>query len=321
MTLIITAVRGLDVFQVSDRRVTQQTGTATSTWDPAANKAVVVRGTDFAVSMCYTGLAYIGDMPTDQFITQQVIGQRLIVQSAGAFSGEPWLTHLQGTAERLREGLDTAYGKLVRPDWRATGLQVVIGGIQRRTPRDARLIWVVSKANAATPCEIVKLDIDEVRDLGTLRYDGSYRFAIAGDVAHTSHAELESVLGPIAHQGWEPFLEAMIEYVRTVGRRTPTVGQDVMSVLFGGSCDEILIRYTPNPAAAGVPNPAYTPWTITSRSLTAPSVIQGHTSGAAWGVGQGDAEIRFTYEGPTYPPELVTVIQRINAQTRPSPPA
>jgi hypothetical protein len=65
MTLIITAVADDAVAQVSDRRLTLPDG---SVFSDDANKAICIACADARVSLAYTGLARIGDTPTDHWL-------------------------------------------------------------------------------------------------------------------------------------------------------------------------------------------------------------------------------------------------------------
>jgi len=64
MTLNVVACNYWHVVQVSDRRLTLNG----IPWDDAANKCVVVGCRDALLSITYTGLAYIGEVPTDEWI-------------------------------------------------------------------------------------------------------------------------------------------------------------------------------------------------------------------------------------------------------------
>ena len=72
MTLIHSfACKGY-VLQVSDRRVTHKG----KVFDSLANKAIVYVGADGVMSVAYTGLAYIDEVHTDQWMAEILSGRR-----------------------------------------------------------------------------------------------------------------------------------------------------------------------------------------------------------------------------------------------------
>lgn len=75
MTLVLSfACHGIAV-QVADRLVSQQRGRAISPLDQIANKLLIYRARDAIVSMGYAGQAFIGEIPTDEWIAQLLSGE------------------------------------------------------------------------------------------------------------------------------------------------------------------------------------------------------------------------------------------------------
>ncbi len=73
MTLIAAVITKIGVVQVSERLVSDR-GTE---FDSTANKQLVYLGHTWAVSMAYTGTAYIGKLPTDEWLAEALIGKPL----------------------------------------------------------------------------------------------------------------------------------------------------------------------------------------------------------------------------------------------------
>jgi hypothetical protein len=70
MTQILTAACPDFIAQLSDRLVVAKRGSAIEQHDPAANKTVVFRASDAIVTIGYTGIAYVGQIPTDRWIAE-----------------------------------------------------------------------------------------------------------------------------------------------------------------------------------------------------------------------------------------------------------
>jgi hypothetical protein len=81
VTLILTvATRGF-VLQVSDRLVTKHQWRHTH--DPASNKKIIFITQDSLVTIGYSGLAYFGSTPTDEWLAGQLSGYGTVVPTAG----------------------------------------------------------------------------------------------------------------------------------------------------------------------------------------------------------------------------------------------
>lgn len=77
MTLVLSfACRGI-VVQVADRLVSQLRGRALTPLDPIANKLLIYRARDAMVSIGYAGQAFIGRVPTDEWIARLLSGVAL----------------------------------------------------------------------------------------------------------------------------------------------------------------------------------------------------------------------------------------------------
>lgn len=70
MTLVLTAASPFHVVQVSDRLVTA----GGRDHDAVSNKTVIYRAKDALVSIGYSGVAYVGDMPMDEWIAGTLWG-------------------------------------------------------------------------------------------------------------------------------------------------------------------------------------------------------------------------------------------------------
>lgn len=71
MTQLIALFDELGIFLATDRRTTQIT-TPLRLHDPDANKTVIYMASDAVVGIAYTGDAYVGGLPTDEWIAAQL---------------------------------------------------------------------------------------------------------------------------------------------------------------------------------------------------------------------------------------------------------
>jgi hypothetical protein len=69
MTQILTSASWGGACQVSDRLVTVDG----SAFDPAANKSIVIGAKDGIAALSYTGLAFLGGVPTDQWLAELLL--------------------------------------------------------------------------------------------------------------------------------------------------------------------------------------------------------------------------------------------------------
>jgi hypothetical protein len=75
MTLISSHIHPAFAVQISDRLVVEKRGTVIKPFDPFSNKSVVFWARDAIVSIGYTGLAFVGDMPMDEWIAATLMGR------------------------------------------------------------------------------------------------------------------------------------------------------------------------------------------------------------------------------------------------------
>jgi hypothetical protein len=137
VTLILSAFLRDAVVQVSDRRVVWPDGRVASEMD---NKAVCVGCAEAHFAIAYTGLARIGDQPTDECLFEAL--SRLTV---GKMT-------LEGVLAALCRHLDNKFRNLrgIRPDYRGLelciagykGAKQLVGGISNRRDEKAQIVPV-----------------------------------------------------------------------------------------------------------------------------------------------------------------------------------
>src|SRR5689334_10815609 len=117
MTLILTRASKDFVLQVTDRLVTQ----GMSEFDSLANKNIVYCARNAIVAIAYTGFAFLGDIPTDQWVVEQLIGQpfdRDRKPPAVVMGLRPQSLDLGRSLTLLKEKLDAAAATSVPEKWK-----------------------------------------------------------------------------------------------------------------------------------------------------------------------------------------------------------
>jgi len=127
MTLNITAANPWFVAQVSDRRLTW----AGRPYDDEANKAVVLGCRDALLLVTYTGLGYIDELRTDDWIVEVLDANKVVRRDMGF------------AVEVLRQAATDAFSRLPAPD-RGAAHTFLLAGWHCRGKRQIPYIWVVS---------------------------------------------------------------------------------------------------------------------------------------------------------------------------------
>jgi hypothetical protein len=109
---------------VGDRLVSSVKGGKVSEHDPRANKQVIVIARDALASIGYTGLAYLGDRPTDDVLAEVAAGSSL---GQGMMAGGVDVGTAYEVAERIRGHLDNLFSKSPSE----YGFEVAITGLKR----------------------------------------------------------------------------------------------------------------------------------------------------------------------------------------------
>lgn len=138
MTLNITAANPWFVVQVSDRRLTDRRLTHEGrTYDDEANKAVILGCRDALLVITYTGLGYINELRTDDWIVEILDANKVARRDMGF------------AVAVLQQAATETFSRLAEPDCQQPHT-FVVAGWHRRGKRQIPYIWTVSN------CEGVK---------------------------------------------------------------------------------------------------------------------------------------------------------------------
>jgi hypothetical protein len=283
LTLILTLVSKVNVVQVSDRRTSWIPGSRREEFDPLANKTVLFLARDAAVTLSYTGLAFLDGIPTDEWIAASLRGDRL----PGSPREEPYLVCIDPSVRdwptldlamhRLAVGLEAAYLRL--PDSsRHEPLGVVIAGARwGQTGVSETIIAGVEKETIGSGFKVTV----EARQRGLLLASAPGHHLKPGDHLKRLHRLVDPntlALDTLAVE------TALVDRVREVSRQDNAVGPHCMCVricITGTATVTVTFRGDPaeveRPAQAGggTPSIGYSPWIIMQRVSHAPAEIGG----------------------------------------------
>lgn len=288
MTLVITSLTKGYVFQASDRLVSIVRGKKVTAHEPVANKSVAVVTSTEMYLVGYTGVAYLQNRTTDQWLAETIaVGDF----TSGAFIG--WAPtapmHMHAVLERLIRGLHNAFLALPR-DYRVPGHQVVLAGLQaRRRGRLRPFMWTIENSR---------------RDPATFKVNRSpmdafdwTRSMVTSAVPATPHQTLEAMRQTLRDHGEESphrYRQALITAVRETSLEPGyAVGPDVMSVTMYMSLDGSAVEAEHHPADPATAVVGYSPWLISPGFVFAPAEISGRND-QTWNTSSG---VKFSLRG------------------------
>ncbi len=275
MTLIMSLIHTPLAFHVGDRLVTNQEKGRRKTWDPLANKSVLVLAQNGYMCISYSGLAYINGKPTDQWLAEAAADRQTIpgVQGGLAARFDTTLMPRIGPAlVRVRTAIETDFARQpVR--YRRNGMRVIIAGwIMRRRRRLNRQPrpFMVRLRHLGRPGSTLKID-------QLPRYWDWPRQAALWTVGADPGSAIIRLLQEIEQAGFlneDDYEALLVKCIRAVAETDDTVGKDCMSILMGRQ-GPFRVRFLPNPDADLDRKAAYTPWVIGPGVMWPPSVLYG----------------------------------------------
>ena len=286
MTLVLTRASKDYVLQVTDRLVTQTGGVP---FDAIANKNVLFCSRNGVIVLGYTGLAYLGGVPTDQWIVETLTGHTFDRnRKPPAFTAGAIRTRdIGGSLTLLKKKLENAPVEPKRSSgWRALSFDVCFSGWQWSRKRCRPVVGWLSKAKNAVTIE--SSYAPRYWHLDRNRQGRGFKFkVVAAPASNLPHAQLKVMAERLTDCGPDEAERIMVEMIREVSRSVPEVGPHCMSILLGPpSAGSARIRYVPlgGPALATVSwsqGPtftlpvAFTPWIVGPGGIFAPSISAG----------------------------------------------
>jgi hypothetical protein len=296
MTLIVTRASCRYALMVTDRRVTRNG----AVFDPDANKNIGFGARNAVVAIGYTGLAYIGTIPTDQWIAQTLTGLTFPEGRRGRgtvpalmitnYEDQCWGVRVRYLRHRLNE-----VGPLIpekhRQEWRAGSFDLVITGWEWNHGEARPYLASLSKPHNSDTFELSDSDRYWYVPRGMrfpVRMCAAPAQNLTGDKLASIDARLDSVWGDGHGTPSEVADHAEVlfaETIQDVSVRLNVVGPDTMSILIPppvGSDPTIRIRYIPAGREQGVlvaggmqmPVPvAFSPWVVSPGCIRSPVVF------------------------------------------------
>jgi hypothetical protein len=321
VTLILTRASKDYVLQVTDRLVTQQG----RPFDAASNKNVLYCAQNGIVAIGYTGLAYLGGVPTDQWIVETIAGftferdRKPPAISFGAFK----LKDLGQSLLLLRKSLESAP---VSPKWssvwRASPFDVCVAGWQWSKNRCRPVIAWLSKARNSLAVELGSMPRYWHWERSQQQCGFKYKVVAAPD-SNLSREQLEMLGEALKNCTADQSERTMVEMMRKVSLSLAEVGPHCMSILLSPPSDAYArIRYIPlgAPAIAEVSRPrgpkfilpvAFTPWLVGPGVVSSPSIASGTCE-------QQVGHYKVTLEAPQSPES--GILGLFSSQQRPNSP-
>ncbi len=323
MTLILTRAPKDYMLQVTDRLVTRQR----KAFDELANKNIVYCAGNALVAIGYTGLAFLGDVPADQWIVETLTGHifdRARKPPAISFLKTRMLDLGRALTE-LKVALDKApVAAKWRAEWIAKSFAVCVAGWQWHRTRFRPLIAWLDK-----PCESTAFELGYMErywfckraplETGPRR---SFQFTVgAAPLENITRPGLQALIDQLRDRSPDDAESVLVEAVREVASRLPEVGPHCVSILLmPPSVGYARVRYLPlhGPASAVISTShrgtfrlpvAFSPWIAGPAMIAAPSVLSGDSK-----LQLGPYTV--ILEAPTAP----GLLQIMSGQTRPKAP-
>jgi hypothetical protein len=312
VTQILSLLTPRYVLQVSDRLVSQRRpGRPLTKHDSKFNKHILFMAKDAVVSIGFTGLAYLDNVPTDQWLASVLTNEQPSAPQGGPgrgtrfrlFGGRlfpPEWPDIGTAMKRLQTRLSIAFPKLRREE-RQSGLYLTVAGWQGywRWSHDGGDLQRLRPV-------LYKIWPDRTQTFlleGLPRYWGweSHEFRLAAipklspDILATLRTDLSSPPNNIlTDEVAEGILLAAMRRLSQLPNRG--VGADYLSVsIYLPRTPMVRIRYHPESFAPGF----YTGWLVTPSAVQPPQAIQV-SQGMSTGVQSGPLSISF--EGPLSAP-------------------
>jgi hypothetical protein len=314
VTLILTHLTRDSVVQVTDRLVsTQLPGEAARSYDPESNKNVIFLTGRGIISIGYSGLSYLNGIPTDEWIVETLIGEKL-QRPMMVDDTQRQLPSISHAVRLLADGLAT---ESVKPGWKKAPIHLAIGGwLGSRGKRPRPVGFHVSQSNGAD----FTIECAPRRLFGVELLSDTPR-------GYMSLEERRDLLDRLKRIKDLSAVEAeLIQMIRVVAARNPQrVGADCMGItLPHPQLRRVIVNFVPNQTKTAV-SPilrggaveipvAYTPFIVSPGVIWAPNVMSS-TSLITRGVGGWD----FVFPGATLPNDGPIVMTTRDQPRKPPP--
>lgn len=285
MTLIISVVTQDLVLNASDRLLSQ----GEKEWDAVSNKAVLFFARDGIYTIAYRGLAFIGALPTDEFIVETLMGHPI----SGPI-GKPRFTSLgeRNDCPPIAVALNRLCSRLHATaasspkrcrELLVEGLTVTVSGWRWSEPEHLRpkpIAWTID-VNRKRGSSGWSVDSLFLGWRTVSRPKGRERSSVISPAFNIEDAEHDEFTQKLLRAN-SPFdvKNAAVECIRAVSKRRPSVvGTDVMVIhIPRPRFRRVEIEFLPgSPRLATIDGeqlqPAYSPWILWSQGSIPPAQL------------------------------------------------
>jgi hypothetical protein len=231
MTLILARASEHFVTQAADRLVTTAVGTE---FDAKSNKNIVYACADGIVSISYTGIAFLGNIPTDQWLVEQITGVKFDRnrKPAAIGLGQNWepTEGLGQTMLRIESALRESV-KSIPIQWKGEwGKQpfdlLFVGWHWNKRARVRPIIGTVSKA-----CGADDFHVGYHNRLWHYKTSRGIPFILcAFPISNYPQSDLEKLNALVSNRTWTEVEAVMVEEIRRISDSNARVGKHVLTV-------------------------------------------------------------------------------------------
>jgi hypothetical protein len=277
MTLIISKSSRDYVLQVTDRLVTR----SGASFDPLANKNILFCALNGILSFAYTGHAYIGGTPTDQWLAEQLIGKNFIIHDGlpAIECGPTKLIYIGPALQILIEALNKAFDKEIEPNFKKDWFEkrfdlCFVGYVWNKKGKFRPFCGDIFKPPSSKKFWIIFSD-----------RNWYYEAHISGaPVANISQEQLESLMVKLRNKVPDEAENLIVELIREISKNISIVGSDCMSIFIPSPSvahtSPIRVKFIPKiERIIDVPNigdnikTIYSPWVIGPRMFIPPAML------------------------------------------------
>lgn len=303
MTTILSVLIANSVVHVSDRLVTA----GDRPWDPFSNKTVVHWGKLHFVAIGYTGSAFAGTTPTDQWIAEQLTGQELDEIGAMQIGTSQTRKHAFDVVESICSAANDAFSATTAPP------EFLIDGWQERKGLPRPISISLKRGTDGYRAEWAKLPY-----YLTAAHKFSFR-----SVGNLHQEDRHRAIREISDcQTLEDVRDVLVQTIRRTNDRTRLTGRDVMTVIAPmartttSGCLRVTARFEPSEARivvlrhlarSGATNPirvdAFSPWIVHPWGIFAPAIVGvGRGPDARWQIPADSPQLEILFETPDATP-------------------
>lgn len=289
MTLVLTAATPAFVIQAADRLTTKKR-VMVSTHDPIANKTVLYRANDAIAVLSFSGLAYRGQQPTDEWLADLLWGGSFprgadgIRPAVFGVARRPNVWSINRAIRALRDAIDA----IPQVEIDLGGLFVAITGWRNNRGVVRPFVTEILRGKGAMTAAVS----------GTkMRWPVKKPLCLGQIGALMSNATLNAAFDPFREEGILRDVDAeqtLVELIRKQSARQSTVGPNVFSLVLPkpgtgpivGRFHAAVTHQAEVVAASAVyrVEVAHTPWVLWSMGWFAPQTLAGDMMGDLDGV-------------------------------------